>query len=395
MPAGGWCVAALFAMETCPPGAVLDALAEVLANRLDAWDVELLVVDYGLRVLRVVAPPGSAARSGEQAVEGSVAGRAFTSGRLTTGGMGSAGVVVHVPVTVRGDRLGVLRLRLPAPPDPGLREELSRLGVVVGHGLAAANRDTDVFEQAARRERLSLAAELQWELLPGRYCTGAEFALAGQLEPAYLVRGDNFDWSCAADHLQLTVSNGVGEGVAASLLTHLAVVALRNARRAGLGLSDQARLADQAVYAHHHGALSVSTLLLEFNFAAGRAWAVHAGSPVLFRQQGPELERVELTEQLPLGMFDGTPYTREEFPIARGDRLLVVTDGVYDAVARAGGATFSDVELPRLAAATRALPPLDVVRTIVDELRTHQSDQLEDDAVIVCLDWTGRDHRPS
>jgi len=174
-------------METCPPGAVLEALSAVLAEQLDARDVELLVIDYGLRVLRTVPAPG-ADGSAELTVDGSVAGRAFVAGRLMTGAVNPDGVWVYVPVTVRGDRMGIPRLRVPAPPDAALREELAQLGVVVGHALAAANRDTDVFEQAARRGRLSLAAEMQWQLLPGRYCAGAEFALAGQLEPAYGIR---------------------------------------------------------------------------------------------------------------------------------------------------------------------------------------------------------------
>ena len=48
---------------------------------------------------------------------------------------------------------------------------------------------------AARTQRLTLAAEMQWELLPGRSRIRPSFSLAGQLEPAYAVRGDSFDWA--------------------------------------------------------------------------------------------------------------------------------------------------------------------------------------------------------
>ena len=376
-------------MENCPPAALLGALGEVLSGQFAARDVDLFVVDYGLRCLQPVSRGGGPTPP-LMAVDGTVAGRTFTSGRVTTGGVDHAGgVLAHVPVMVRGDRLGVLRMWLPAPPDGAAREELAGLGVVVGHALAAANRDTDLFDLAAREQRLSLGAEMQRQLLPGRFCAGDQFTLSGQLEPAYGVRGDNFDWSCASDHLQLTVSDGMGEGTKASMLTHLGVTALRNARRAGCDLADQACLADQAIFAHRRGSAYLATLLMRFDFDAGRAWAVDAGSPILFRQRGTELEKVDFDHQLPLGMFDGTQYVAQEFPIARGDRLLVVTDGVHDATPRPPE-KFGETALPHIAAAARGLPVNEAVRQITHQFRArHEGAPLADDAVVVCLDWNG------
>lgn len=385
--------AALLAMEAAPAGSVLEVLADVLAEHLRATEVELLLVDYGLRLLRAVPRSGSAGPTAEMDVDGTVAGRVFTSGRLATGAVGPDGVTVHLPVTVRGDRRGVLRLRLPSPPDASERAELSDLGVLVGHALAAAERDTDVFDRAAGGRRLSLAAEMQWQMLPGRYCRGAEFTVAGQLEPAYAVGGDSFDWSCAANQLQVVVCDGTTEGTRAAMLTHLGVTALRNARRIGCDLPEQARLADQAVYAHHRGERFLPTLLLRFDFDAGRAWAIDAGSPLLFRQRGSAadgsgLERIELEQQLPLGMFDGTDYVAQEFPVERGDRLLVVTDGLHDAEPAPGIGRFGEVGLPAVSAASRGLPVDEAARRILRQLTDHQAEAgLGEDALVLCIDW--------
>jgi serine phosphatase RsbU (regulator of sigma subunit) len=78
---------------------------------------------------------------------------------------------------------------------------------------------------AARTQRLTLAAELQWQLLPGRSRIRPSFSLAGQLEPAYAVRGDSFDWAEHRGRLCLSVLNGMGDGITAALLTSLAVAA--------------------------------------------------------------------------------------------------------------------------------------------------------------------------
>ena len=46
---------------------------------------------------------------------------------------------------------------------------------------------------------------------------------------------------------------------------------------------------------------------------------------------GEEVERIELEAQLPLGMLGDTEYQPQEFHLEAGDRLWVLTDGVYEA----------------------------------------------------------------
>ncbi len=136
-------------------------------------------------------------------------------------------------MTVRGERLGILTVRLPQPlSTPGVALDLAHAADLLGHEILVAERDTDLYQRARRTSRLTLAAEMQWQLLPARACTAAEFAIGAQLEPAYAIHGDNFDWAADADELTVAVTNGMGEGIQASLLTNLAVNALRNARRA-------------------------------------------------------------------------------------------------------------------------------------------------------------------
>ncbi len=217
-----------------------------------------------------------------------------------------------------------------------------------------------------------------------------EYELGAQLEPAYAIFGDNFDWSATADRLSLYVTNGMGEGIEASLLTNLAINALRNARRAGLPLADQAALADQAVYAHYRGRCYLSVLMLDFDLATGRVRAVDAGSPRLLRLRRGAVERVDFDAQLPLGMFEETDYVAQEFRAEPGDRFVFVSDGVYD-VASPGGEAYGDIALARAIQSTRLLPAADVPRAVLRELNGHRGRPVaDDDALVVCLDWRGR-----
>ncbi|WP_369373005.1 PP2C family protein-serine/threonine phosphatase [Streptomyces sp. cg36] len=382
-------VSAERALRTAAPHELLDAVRRVLIEQYAADSVELFMADYGLTVLQPVSvlphtlEPVSA--------HSSPAGRAFGAQEPFVEGADGGPLRVHLPVTVRGDRLGVLTVAFAGEEQVAdCLAELAQIAEMLGHEVVVAERDTDLYLQARRKDRLTLAAEMQWQLLPGRSCARPEYELGAQLEPAYAIFGDNFDWSATADRFTLYVSNGMGEGIEASLLTNLAVNALRNARRAGIGLADQAALADQAVYAHYRGRCYLSVLMLDFDLASGRAWVVDAGSPQLLRLRDGVVERVHFDAQLPLGMFEETDYVTQEFQAEPGDRLIFVSDGVYS-VASPVGETYGDAALARAITATRLLPAAEVPRAILRELAGHRGKNLpDDDALVVCLDWRGR-----
>ncbi|MFD5134352.1 PP2C family protein-serine/threonine phosphatase [Streptomyces olindensis] len=382
-------VAAERALRTAAPHQLLDAVRRVLTDQYAADSVELFLADYGLTVLQPVSVLPHTLQP--VPVHNSPAGRAFGAQEPYVETLPGDLVRAHLPVTVRGDRLGVLTVTLPGDEHAqGCLGELAEIAQVLGHEVVVAERDTDLYLQARRRDRLTLAAEMQWQLLPGRSCVRPEYELGAQLEPAYALFGDNFDWSATADRLSLYVTNGMGEGIEASLLTNLAINALRNARRAGLPLADQAALADQAVYAHYRGRCYLSVLMLDVELATGRVRAVDAGSPQLLRLRQGAVRRVDFEAQLPLGMFEETDYVAQEFRVEPGDRLVFVSDGVYG-VASPRGEAYGDAALARAIQSTRLLPAAEVPRAILRELTGHRGRPVpDDDALVVCLDWRGR-----
>ncbi|WP_131737889.1 PP2C family protein-serine/threonine phosphatase [Actinomadura roseirufa] len=352
--------------------------AEAIERHSGATLVRLLLVDYRQAHLVPVAK-GEA----DLPIDNTPAGRAFAGQRAVREGGGT----VHLPMSVRGERLGVLTVRLPdGTPEP---DWLEGAAGVLARALKIADEGTDRYRRIRRRTRLTLAAEMQWDLLPPRSCRTEWFAFAGQLEPAYAVWGDNFDWAVSEERLTLTVSNGMGSGTRAAALTHLAVSALRNARRSGGDIAEQAALADQALYGRYRGEEHVATLLLDFELATGRVRVIDAGSPKIYRMRGNVTEGVPFEPQLPLGMFGDIGYEVEEFTVLPGDRLIVVSDGVHAALAPSGQ-SYGATALLNALRDTRLQDPPEAVRTIIRHLVDyHEGSEPEDDAVIVCLDWFG------
>lgn len=379
-------------LRAAAPHELVATAHSLLTDRAGAEEVTLLLADYGLNVLQ---PVTHLPHTGEAvAAHDGPVGRAFLSQTPVVEVLNGStpAHLVHLPLTVRGDRMGVLSVRLPSgAADPTAVLRLTDFATALAHEVATAGRDTDLYLQARRTRRLTLAAEMQWQLLPGRGCARREYVIGAHLEPAYAIGGDNFDWSTEADHLTLTVTDGMGQGIDASLLTSLAVGALRNARRAGLDLADQACLADQALFAQYGGKSYASTLLLRFDLDTGVVHAVDAGSPQLYRQRGDTVEQIALEAQLPLGMFEETPYEEQTFHVQPGDRLIVVSSGVHGA-RDADGGSFGERALRQTLGATRLEAPHEAARAIVSGLIEHfGSRELAADAAVVCLDWNGRE----
>ncbi|WP_127504336.1 PP2C family protein-serine/threonine phosphatase [Actinoplanes solisilvae] len=367
-------------LRAAPP----DRLPEVVDRHLRAWfpvdSVELLLSDLTMSALWPVLDP-------ESPVGGPLEQRCFGSQQPV---VDSGQNRVLLPLTTWGDRLGVLRVTLTGAATNDLVTELTTVADELAVALRAADRNTDRYRQVVRRQRLTMAAELQWELLPGRSLGGDRFRLAGQLEPAYAMYGDHYDWSVSDDRLTLTVLNGHGDGIEAALLTTVAVNAMRNARRSGAGIVEQAELASDAIYSRYGGSAHVATLLFEIDLADGTVETVDAGSPRALIARDGDVRLVHLEQQLPLGMFGDSRYETQKIQLEQGDRLLVVSDGVH-AAAPGGRAPYGDSGLLSALRRTRLQPPTEAVGTVMRALRDyHAGADQQDDAVIVCLDWLRR-----
>jgi serine phosphatase RsbU (regulator of sigma subunit) len=366
-------------LRATPPDRLPELVAEHLRQHFGAERVEILLADLTVSGLWPLLDPDGPGG-------GTLAQRCFGSQRPVTD-VGSNGVHrIHLPLTVWGERLGVLSVETAQPAGNSLTGDLTEIADELALALRAAGNDTDRYARVQRRARLTMAAELQWDLLPGRSLGDDRFLVAGQLEPAYDVHGDHFDWALNGDRLTVTVLNGHGDGMAAALLTTTAVNAMRNARRSGANLVEQAELASDAIWARS-GTGHAATLLLEIDLISGHVEAVDAGSPRAMISREGDIHPVDLEQQLPLGMFGDSRYETQRFRLEPGDRLLVVSDGVHRA-APGSRSAYGESGLITALRRTRLQPATEAVGTVMRSLREyHAGHDPSDDAVIVCLDW--------
>ena len=177
------------ALDAAFPTDLVGVLAGFLAEHAGAESVQLLLADYDLEQLVRVRWDEPAASGHSVPVAGSPAGEAYSTQQVVAVPEGGC-TIVHVPVSLRAERLGVLEVRLSAAPPPDTVAGLLQVATVTAYVVFGAGRFTDIYEQARRHKPLALDAEMQWNLLPVRAFAGRHFEIAGQLMPAYDVGGD-------------------------------------------------------------------------------------------------------------------------------------------------------------------------------------------------------------
>ncbi|MFE7595604.1 PP2C family protein-serine/threonine phosphatase [Streptomyces sp. NPDC057494] len=381
------------ALRGAAPHLLLDSLRTSLAQLYAASSADLLLVDYGFTSLRPVRPVQTPAGVRHVPVDTGPVGRVLRTQQPYLFRDDGPTATVFLPVTVRGDRLGVLVILLPRDrATPRSVESLSRVAETLGHALCVADRHTDLYRSTRRTQALTVAGEMQWDTLPGRGCTGPAFDLHAHWEPAYTSGGHLLDWNVTQDELLLVVADGAGPGTPAALVSTLALNAIRNARRAGLDLVGQASLTDQALYGQYRGKSMLAALLLRFDLTTGEIEVVDAGSPSLWLLRGAVTERIELDRQLPLGMFEDTVYATQPMRLLPGDRLVFVACGT-DGPLVAGEYEAPDGPVARALARTRRLRGADAPGAVVRELRKTPGGA-PDAVLVLCLDWRGHEAGP-
>lgn len=380
----------LVAVEDAPPVDATDVVGDWLAAALGARDVSLLVVDFSGRALIRLGHAGAAATARTQGREtaervplaDSPHGVALRSQTVQIQA-GEGETCLFAPVTNRGEAIGVLELSLPTSPDDQTLADVALAAHALAYVVIANRRFTDLFDWGQRSVRLSLAAEIQHRLLPGAFtCEGGQFTLAAWLEPAGEIAGDSFDFAMERDTLHLSISDARGHAVGASILATLLVGALRNARRAGVGLGEQARLANEGLGEHVHWADFVTAQVARIDLRTATATIVNAGHEPPLRLRDGRVEALELRADPPFGIFRDHAYHVQPLPLEAGDRLMFLTDGMVERNA-------ADVDIRTLMLEGARMHPREAVQHVVLALMQAADGDLRDDATAMCVDWHG------
>ena len=342
-----------------PPHLIGPLVADVV-KLLQGRRPQVLLQDYGQLLL--VPLSGEALTGGEpHVIDDSAAGRCFLDA-VPVELPEDDGVRIHLPLLDGGDQVWVMAVTLDSVDDDD-RRLLHRISGLVADLLVTKHGYSDLFFRVRRGESMSVAAEIQWSLLPPLAMIMPRVAVAGILEPAYDVAGDSFDYALNGDILHVVMIDAMGHGLDAATMATVAIGAYRHARRAGIGLSAIYDFMDRAV-ADQFG-------------------------PEHFVTDHRVAGRLTAPTTLPVGLGGSEPRI-SELKLERGDRVLCFSDGLVEEHYTSGTEFGEDQlincvnQLERTGRGIRA-----VTRALSHTLKQARGGHTTDDATLLMVEWRG------
>ncbi|MEU9142605.1 PP2C family protein-serine/threonine phosphatase [Streptomyces sp. NPDC048349] len=369
------------------PHMVGPLVAETVA-RMGGREPQILLQDYGQQRL-VPLPVGGLAAGDPQPIDRSEAGRCFLESRPVEV-LTPDGIRVHLPLLDGGDQVGVLAVTLDGI-DDDTRRILRRITGLAADLLQTKNGYTDLFFRTRRSEPMSVAAEIQWSLLPPLSMVMPRVAVAGVLEPAYAVAGDSFDYALNGDVLHLAMVDAMGHGLDAATMATVAIGAYRHARRISVELSEIYLFMDRAVSEQFDPDHFVTAQMMRLDTDTGRLQWVNAGHPAPMLIRGHRVvRRLDSPTTLPVG-FGGAQPQVSVVALEPGDRVLCFTDGLIEEH-ESGQEQFGEEQLidwvNQLEQADQGIRT--VARDLSHTLMRARGETTSDDATLVLVEWRGR-----
>jgi sigma-B regulation protein RsbU (phosphoserine phosphatase) len=160
------------------------------------------------------------------------------------------------------------------------------------------------------------------------------------LEPAKEVGGDLVDHFCIGDGLLVLILGDVSnKGAGAALMmarTHALFRGLMvhpEAPRLFRAPEEATGIVNATLAAGNSGCMFVTILVAAFDGHTNRLVYTRAGHvPPFLRRANGVVERLNTLGGPPLGLMEGAPYRSAAVDLGPGDELLIVTDGITEAM---------------------------------------------------------------
>lgn len=275
----------------------------------------------------------------------------------------------------------------------GQAQQLSRsfellTAVMLAFGLAF-KEDVDA---AAERHRiaheLAGAAEIQRVLVPTRLPAREGLDIALRSEPARVVGGDYVDLLERPDgSLTFAIGDVSGKSIAAAIIVSM-IKHLTHGLVAVLGTEDLAliaRLANAIVYKDIESEVFVTLCLGSIDPQTRMVRLCNAGHvpPLLYRASSRTIEEPGETG-IVLGAVESFPYIEERMQLARGDVVLLVTDGLTEAF-NDGKEQFGTERIKEILSREHARGAGEIADIIYSSVLAFAHGELDDDASLLAL----------
>lgn len=239
--------------------------------------------------------------------------------------------------------------------------------------------------QAAETE-LKVAREIQLSMLPRRTPTMPGAEVFGTNDPARWVGGDFYDWfELPGGRIGLVIADVSGKGVPAAMVMSVTRMMLREILRLGQTPAQTLSTANALLSEDNDNGMFVSAFLAVFDPSDGTLIYGNAGHPQPLRIAAgrPAALFGQITGPV-LGAAGDSEFSQESLSLARGESLLLYTDGVTEA-RDPGGRMYGEQRLVDLINRGAPQHAAGIAAFVREAIVDYQRGVLVDDLTIVVL----------
>jgi serine phosphatase RsbU (regulator of sigma subunit) len=208
--------------------------------------------------------------------------------------------------------------------------------VLAGVNLLVWVVATESGEKSRLKIELETARQMQLSLMPPADPKIPGFDISGVCIPAHDVGGDNFDYVWLGEgqrKFAVALMDVSGKGMDAALTAVYTSGAFGSEVQHQSSVSRMLRNLNSAIRSRQNRKRFVSFFMISLDLASHETEYINAGQcrPLLLRNN--QITQLDSTDpRFPLGVMDGVEYESHAFRFQPGDKLLLYTDGVPDAM---------------------------------------------------------------
>lgn len=236
------------------------------------------------------------------------------------------------------------------------------------------------------REEARMAKNIQMNFLPKCNPVIEGYDIAGRSIPALNVGGDYYDFIFLDDHrLAVGLGDVSGHGLAAALVMANLQATIRGQVLFDADPAATLERANKLLFQSISSKIFVSLFYGILDTQKNTLIYANAGQdmPLLFSTGKGPLQLK--TRGIALGMVEDVSYASEEIPIAPGDRLLIYTDGIREAM-NEGKTQFGEEKIRRIMQDNGSLSADALTTAIIHAVNKHFGDAPQnDDMTMVVL----------
>jgi sigma-B regulation protein RsbU (phosphoserine phosphatase) len=252
------------------------------------------------------------------------------------------------------------------------------------------NLEEEVGRRKIFESEIKIVAQIQQAILPhiSEEFQREEFSLNVKLRPAKEAAGDFYDFFFVDDNkLAMVIADVAGKGLSAAFFMTIAKTLINSICRYYPENPESALEEANNILAHNNTeSMFVTTFLIYYDIKTGEISYANAGHHAAMKiGSDGEISGFGIFNDLVLGFLPGTSYKQGKAKLEPGEKVLLFTDGSFEACSSDTGEFYGEERLKKLVEDNYSMSVNDLCECVVQDILEFENGPQSDDIALLAF----------